>query len=103
MAIDIPRDELGRSIGGGIPENSLIIMEGQEGAGKSAIAQRIMFGLLENGYTGTYIRTYVYWKAGNRLALGGPGKSYECTPHGYGVMNYLIKDEKMNNPEIHSI
>jgi WD40 repeat protein len=53
-------------------------------------------------YTGTYIRTYVYWKAGNRLALGGPGKSYECTPHGYGVMNYLIKDEKMNNPELTS-
>lgn len=53
--IEIRRDELHRNIGGAIPKNSLILMEGVDGAGKSVMAQRLSYGCLENGTTVTYI------------------------------------------------
>ena len=53
--IEIQRDELHRNIGGAIPKNSLVLMEGVDGAGKSVMAQRIAYGCLENGTSVTYI------------------------------------------------
>jgi len=54
-SIHMERDELNRNIGGGIPINSLILIEGKDGAGKSIVAQRITYGLLEHGKSCTYI------------------------------------------------
>jgi flagellar protein FlaH len=54
-SIELKRDGLNRNFGGGIPENSLVLIEGKDGAGKSILAQRIAFGLLEHGTTVTYI------------------------------------------------
>jgi len=54
-SIHLARDELNRNIGGGIPPNSLILIEGQDGAGKSIVSQRITYGLLEHGHTVTFI------------------------------------------------
>lgn len=54
-SIELIRDELNRYFGGGIPKNSLILLEGIDGAGKSLIAQRIMYALLKKGKTITYI------------------------------------------------
>jgi archaeal flagellar protein FlaH len=55
VSIHLDRDELNRNIGGGIPTNSLILIEGKDGAGKSILAQRIAYGLLEHDHTVTYI------------------------------------------------
>jgi flagellar protein FlaH len=55
MSIHLERDELNRNIGGGLPTNSLILIEGKDGAGKSIVAQRFVYGLLEHGKTCTYI------------------------------------------------
>ncbi|MCA9478567.1 MAG: hypothetical protein KC535_05460, partial [Nanoarchaeota archaeon] len=45
--IEIKRDELHRNIGGALPKNSLILVEGVDGSGKSIMAQRIAYGCLE--------------------------------------------------------
>ncbi|MEM4267372.1 MAG: ATPase domain-containing protein [Candidatus Woesearchaeota archaeon] len=55
VSLELNRDELNRNIGGGIPENSLILIEGKDGAGKSILAQRMAYGLLQHGKTLSYI------------------------------------------------
>ncbi len=55
--IKIERDELHSKLGGGIPEGSLVIIEGEDGSGKSALTQRLAYGFLLNGHTVTIIST----------------------------------------------
>jgi archaeal flagellar protein FlaH len=55
MSVHLERDELNRNLGGGMPVNSLILIEGKDGAGKSIFSQRLCYGLLEHGHTCTYI------------------------------------------------
>ncbi len=55
--IKIDRDELHGKLGGGFPEGSLIIIEGEDGSGKSALTQRFTYGFLLNGHTVTVIST----------------------------------------------
>jgi flagellar protein FlaH len=55
--IAIERDELARNLGGGIPRNSLILLEGEDGAGKSLVAQRLLYAMLEHKTTVTYVST----------------------------------------------
>ena len=57
LNIKLPRDELNRTIGGGLPQNSLILIEGPDGAGKSLIAQRTAYGLLQNDIDVSYLST----------------------------------------------
>ncbi|MFT4250602.1 MAG: ATPase domain-containing protein [Candidatus Woesearchaeota archaeon] len=57
LNITLRRDELGRTIGGGLPANSLILLEGPDGAGKSLLAQRVTYGLLDNNQTVSYLST----------------------------------------------
>lgn len=56
-SIELIRDELDRYFGGGIPKNSLILLEGGDGAGKSIICQRFIYALLKKGQSITYIST----------------------------------------------
>ncbi len=55
--IDLDRDALGRSIGGGLPMNSLVLLEGRDGSGKSIFAQRLVYGLLTQNTSVTYLST----------------------------------------------
>jgi len=55
--IKIERDELHSKLGGGFPEGSLVIIEGEYGSGKSALTQRFAYGFLLNGHTVTIIST----------------------------------------------
>jgi len=55
--ITLERDELTRSIGGGLPKNSIVLIEGPDGTGKSIIAQRFCYGLVNNGISVTYVGT----------------------------------------------
>lgn len=55
LSVKLRRDELERSLGGGIPTSSLILLEGPDGAGKSIVSQRLSFGLVRGERTVTYI------------------------------------------------
>jgi len=49
--ISTGNSELDGKMGGGIPLGSLTLIEGDSGAGKSVLAQQMMHGSLEDGYT----------------------------------------------------
>jgi flagellar protein FlaH len=48
--ISTGNDELDKKIGGGIPPNSLSLIEGQPDSGKSVLSQQMIWGSLRNGY-----------------------------------------------------
>ncbi|MDG5775549.1 ATPase domain-containing protein [Haloarculaceae archaeon H-GB1-1] len=50
-------DRLNKELGGGIPPGSIVLVEGDYGAGKSAMSQRFSYGLCEEGHTVTYLST----------------------------------------------
>jgi len=54
-SIELIRDELNRYFGGGIPKSSLILFEGEDGAGKSILCQRFIYAMLKKGKKITYI------------------------------------------------
>ncbi|HVL48449.1 MAG TPA: ATPase domain-containing protein [Candidatus Thermoplasmatota archaeon] len=53
----LERDELADRLGGGLPEGSLIVIEGEYGAGKSILLQRFLYGLLKNDVSVTLVST----------------------------------------------
>jgi flagellar protein FlaH len=55
-------DEFNSMLGGGFPANSIVLIEGKEGTGKSIVTQRILYGLLKNGVSATYISTQLTTK-----------------------------------------
>ena len=54
-SIELESDELNKQIGGGLPKNSLIMIEGEEGYGKSILCQRTIYALLKKKVKVTYI------------------------------------------------
>ncbi|MFA7342528.1 MAG: ATPase domain-containing protein, partial [Candidatus Methanomethylophilaceae archaeon] len=57
LPVHLPRDEFAKKIGLGLPSSSLALIEGEEGSGRSVVSQRLTYGLLENGFSVTYIST----------------------------------------------
>ncbi|MFT4311416.1 MAG: ATPase domain-containing protein [Candidatus Woesearchaeota archaeon] len=55
--IGLRGDELEEKLGGGIPKNSIGLIEGKNGFGKSILSQRITYGAVANKETITYIST----------------------------------------------
>ena len=51
------RDRLNKELGGGYPPGSIVLIEGDYGAGKSAMSQRFTNGLCEEGHTVTLLST----------------------------------------------
>jgi len=51
------RDRLNKELGGGIPPGSIVLAEGDYGAGKSAMSQRFTYGLCEEGHRVTMLST----------------------------------------------
>jgi archaeal flagellar protein FlaH len=51
------RDRLNHELGGGIPRGSIVLMEGDYGAGKSALSQRFTYGFCQEGATVSYLST----------------------------------------------
>jgi flagellar protein FlaH len=49
------RDRLNEELGGGFPEGSIVLMEGEYGAGKSVLSQRFNYGMLQEGYKVTHL------------------------------------------------
>ena len=50
-------DRLNKELGGGIPRGSIVLVEGDYGAGKSAMTQRFAYGLLQEGASATVLST----------------------------------------------
>jgi len=58
FSIDLPdHDRLNEELGGGVPSGSIALMEGDYGAGKSALSQRFTYGFCQNGNRVTYLST----------------------------------------------
>jgi flagellar protein FlaH len=55
LEITLETDELHRRIGSKIPAGSLLLIEGEDGAGKSIVSQRLLYGFLVNGHSVTYV------------------------------------------------
>ncbi|MFT4304650.1 MAG: ATPase domain-containing protein [Candidatus Woesearchaeota archaeon] len=60
LRMNLERDELSEKLGGGIPEASLMLIEGNDGGGKSILAQRLTYGFIKNGTTVTYISSELH-------------------------------------------
>lgn len=51
----LERDDLCERFGGGLPSGCLVVIEGEHGAGKSILTQRVTYGLVHNGHTVTLV------------------------------------------------
>jgi flagellar protein FlaH len=49
------RDRLNEELGGGFPEGSIVLIEGEYGAGKSVLSQRFNYGMLQTGAAVTHL------------------------------------------------
>ncbi|MCU4743792.1 AAA family ATPase [Halobacteria archaeon AArc-m2/3/4] len=50
-------DRVNNAIGGGLPEGSIVLVEGEDGAGKSVLSQRFAYGMADEDHYVTYIST----------------------------------------------
>ena len=57
LRFDFERDGLHRHLGGGLPKGTLIVLSGGVGSGKSALIQRLAYGLLLHRQSMTLIST----------------------------------------------
>lgn len=86
--ITLPRDELSRNLGGGIPKNSILLIEGQDGAGKSILVQRFTYSLLLNNMSATYISSEL-----NTISFIDQMESID-----YDVKHYLLNEDLLFIP-----
>ena len=78
------RDRLNNELGGGIPRGSIVLMEGDYGAGKSALSQRFSYGLCDEGVSVTLLST----------ELTVPGFIDQMHSLDYGIEEHLL-DERL--------
>ncbi len=57
FSFQIEDDDLCERLGGGLPQGSLVIIQGPNGTGKSVISQRLVEGLLQKEHKVTYVST----------------------------------------------
>ena len=77
------RDRLNNELGGGIPPSSIVLIEGDYGAGKSAISQRFSYGFCETGTTVTYLST--------ELTVGGFLDQMESLD--YDMVDHMLDEQ----------
>ncbi|HDM36492.1 MAG TPA: ATPase [Candidatus Syntrophoarchaeum butanivorans] len=90
FSFDLERDELNRRLGEGFPEGSIVLIEGENGAGKSTIVERLAYGFLVNGYTVTFISTQLTTK----------GFIHQMYSLDYPIGIHLLKDELLFIPVV---
>jgi len=82
------RDRLNHELGGGIPRGSIVLMEGDYGAGKSALSQRFTYGFCEEGASVTYLST----------ELTVPGFIGQMHSLGYHMERHMLDDDVLFLP-----
>lgn len=55
--IAIKGDELHAKLGGGLPKGCICLIEGEEGSGRSVLSQRLLYGMLMDGRSASFIST----------------------------------------------
>ncbi len=88
MDVALRRDELARNLGGGIPKNSILLIEGIDGAGKSILAQRMIFSFLNTGTSVTYISSEL-----NTISFVDQMESLD-----YDIKRFLLNDDLLFIP-----
>ncbi|USN46016.1 MAG: hypothetical protein H6502_02670 [Candidatus Woesearchaeota archaeon] len=88
LNIKLQRDELAMNLGGGLPRNSLILIEGKDGSGKSIFVQRLAYALLLHEATVTYISTEL-----NTISFIEQMESVD-----YDIKKYLLHDKLLFIP-----
>jgi len=84
FSIELPdHDRLNEELGGGIPSGSIALVEGDYGAGKSAMSQRFSFGFCENDTKVTYLST--------ELTVGG--FLDQMNSLSYDVVDHLLDEQ----------
>ncbi len=86
--IELDRDGLHRNIGGGFPTGSIVVIIGDYGAGKSAVTQRVMYGMLKNGHSVTNVSTEFTTK----------GFIEQMKSLNYNIVDYLLNRELLYIP-----
>ena len=76
-------DRLNTELGGGIPRGSIVLVEGDYGAGKSALSQRLAYGFCDTGTSVTYLST--------ELTVGGFIDQMQSLE--YGVVDHLLNED----------
>ena len=77
------RDRVNPALGGGLPEGSIVLLEGKHGAGKSVITQRFCYGLCETGTTVTYVSA----------ELTAQGLIKQMGSMDYDVVDHLLREQ----------
>ena len=77
-------DRLNHELGGGVPRGSIVLIEGDYGAGKSAMSQRFSYGLCETDHSVTLLST--------ELTIGGFIDQMHSLS--YGIEDHLL-DERL--------
>jgi len=57
VPVAMDRDDLDQMLGGGLPRNSIVLIEGKKGSGVDSFVQRLTYGFLQNNVRVTYIST----------------------------------------------
>ena len=57
FSMALKQDELAEKLGKGIPRGTNMLLEGEIGSGRSVLCQRMIYGLLFNGHSATYVST----------------------------------------------
>jgi len=79
----LEQDSLANSLGAAIPNRSLMLVEGDIGGGKSLIAQRLAYGLVENGTKVALVTT----------ELTTRGWLEQVASIGYSMSDYIDKGQ----------
>ncbi|AWB27876.1 ATPase domain-containing protein [Halococcoides cellulosivorans] len=77
------RDRLNKELGGGFPPGSIVLIEGDYGAGKSAMTQRFSYGLCTEGHQVTYLST--------EITVGGFLEQMHSLD--YGMVQHLLDEQ----------
>jgi len=83
FSTSLERDELNSYFGGGLPKNSLILIEGEDGSGKSILCQRLAYSMLKHGNKVTYISTEL-----NTLGFINQLESVK-----YSIKNHMLNND----------
>ena len=62
ISMALERDEMGQRLGGGLPRGAMVLLEGNEGSGRSVLCQRMAYGGLVNGHRVFYVSTEMNMK-----------------------------------------
>lgn len=82
-SVRIENDEFHKKLGGGIPSGTIALIKGEHGSGKSVLCQRIVYGLLNNDFTVSYVSTQ----------LTTTDFVKQMISLGYDVIHYIIRNK----------